>query len=118
MTAPIDQIASLLAFSARAETMTSLDTLDAALAEAVEGLGFRSISTNLISVPGQAWTPGILFGDEAWRAWSRRYARMDLQRSDPAIRMLQTRATTFTWIEALTTFASPEGEAVMQACRD
>ena len=118
MTAPIDRIASLLAFSARAELITSLDALDTALAKAVAGLGFRSISTNLISVPGQAWTPGILFGDPEWRAWSRRYARMSLQRSDPAIRMLQTRVTTFTWIEASTTFASPEAEAVMQACRD
>ena len=111
-------VSRVLGFAADAERFSSLDALNAAVEAAVAGLGVRSVSTNMILVPGRDRRPGILFGQGDWRAWSQRYDRLRFLRRDPALRMLREQSRPFTWTEARQRYFSPGAEEVMDACRD
>lgn len=107
----------VLDFAQRADSITRLETLTDAVAEALRPFGATSVSANLIVTPGRVVRPGILIG-RGWRDWSRRYVQRGYHQFDPAVRMLREQTRPFTWTQARRRYPSVEGEIVMDACRD
>ncbi len=106
-----------IGFAGRAERTYSLERLNIEAQAALSIFGVTCFSANLVSSPGRAFKPGILFGHR-WREWSRRYQARGFAAHDPALRMLREKTRPFTWSEASASFKSVEGERVVRACLD
>lgn len=113
----MDWTASAVAFAGRASTLSSAAEILAGVVRHARAAGVGSVSLNLIAAPGLDDGPCSLVS-RCWNDWENHYQANDLQRADPALRMLLSVDNPFTWRESLIHFPSREAARVLDACAD